>query len=125
MNKRPTGLTVFAVINFIFVAVLFISLNKAFTSAETSITSYAFLSPLVTCILLVVSGTGFLSLNYRTGYIGGIVFCIFSLGNIFAYNALNAFEGFTLHIPSMVYPTLLLLMLIFKYKHAFKDNIPA
>lgn len=128
MNKRPTGLTIFAVINFIFAALVLISLFTMLTSPEFQKTSglvvsaYTVLSPLLTGILLIISGVGFILQSYRAGYICGILFCILSLGNILAFNVISGFEGFALHIPSMVYPTLLLLMLTLKYKQAFKRS---
>lgn len=126
MNKRPTGLTIFAGINFIFSALVLFSLFTTLTSPELqqktglSVSAYTIFSPLLTGLLLIVSGVGFLLQNYRAGYLGGIIFCVLSLGNILVFNALQGFEGFALHIPSMVYPALLLLMLMFKYRQAFQ-----
>ena len=125
MNRRPTGLTVFAVINFIFAGVVLLGFVVTLLSTMLPLktgefpSAYRILSPLVTAVLLVASGIGFLKLSYRAGFVGGIVLCVLSLGNVIVFNALRGFSGFLLHIPSMVYPTLLLLMLTLRYRTVF------
>jgi len=128
MKKRPIGLTIFAVINFIFAGLTLLSFLVTVLSpglrekAGLNLSVYTVLSPLVTSGLLIVSGIGFLKLSYRAGFLAGIALCILSLGNIVVFNALRGFEGFILHVPSMIYPTVLFLMLTFRYKQAFSTN---
>ena len=127
MKKRPVGLTVLAVINFLFAAGcllgLLITVASPSLREQTGISlSYTFLSPLVTASLLTISGIGFLRRAYRAGFLCGLAFCILSLGNIVIFNALRGFGGFLLHIPSMVYPTVLLLMLTLRYQPAFSKD---
>ncbi len=129
MSKRPTGLTVFAVINFIFVAIMLMSLIAIITSlslreqTNLGISAYTILSPLITAILMLVSGIGFLKLNYRAGFVCGNVLCVLSIANILLFNLLNGFQDFSMHIPSMVYPSILLIMLNFRYKNSFTHSI--
>ena len=128
MSKRPTGLTVFAVINFIFAGLMALSLIATVSSsslreqAGVTLSAYTILSPTITTILLIVSGVGFLRVSYRAGFLCGMAFTILSLGNIMYFNAMNQFSGFLLHVPSMVYPTVLLLMLTLKYKQKFLEE---
>jgi len=128
MRKRPTGLTIFAVINFLFAGGLGLSLLVTLASPALreqtglSLSAYTILSPLLTAALLIVSGVGFLKLDYRAGFVCGITFCLLALGNIVVFNALHGFKGFILHIPSMIYPTLVLLMLTLRYRPAFSKH---
>ncbi len=131
MKKRPIGLTVFAVINFIFGGFCLLGLFVTMVlwpglrqQAGLSL-SYSIVSPLLTATFLIISGIGFLKLSYRTGFVCGVVFCVLSLVNILVFNALRGFQGFLIHIPSMVYPTLLFLMLTLKYKRVFQMNTEA
>lgn len=80
------------------------------------------LSPLFTCILMIVSGIGFLKLNYRAGFICGLLLCSLSLGNTLIFNAIEGFQNIKLHLPSMIYPIILLTMLIVEYRTNFKLN---
>ncbi|WP_265420796.1 hypothetical protein [Aeromonas salmonicida] len=128
MSKRPTGLTIFAVLNFIFAAVGILNLAALIVppalreQANISLSAYMVLSPLLTCILMIVSGIGFLKLHYKAGFIGGVTLCLLSLGNVLIFNALEGFQNITLYLPSMVYPTILLAMLLLKYRENFKLN---
>ena len=126
MKKRPLGLTIFAVINFILAvlgaagSILYISpYGPRMSNAGIMDLAYTIISPTITTILLVVSGIGFLRVSYRAGFICGITFAIISLGHVMHFNILCQFSGFWLRIPSMVYPMILLLMLPFKYKSVF------
>jgi len=122
MKKRPVGLTVFAIINFIFSGLMLMGLLVSLSSpdlrqaAGVSLSAYSILSPLLTAGLLAISGVGFLRLSYRAGFLAGIAVCVLSLGNVLV---LQGFAGFGAHVPSMVYPVVLLLMLTLKYRHAF------
>ena len=128
MKRRPTGLTVFAIINFVFAGITMLSFLVAILSpllrdqAGLPLSLYTILSPLGTVTLLVISGVGFLKMSYRGGFVCGIAFCVLSLANIIVFNALQGFQGFLLHVPSMIYPTLLLLMLTLRYKQAFHSD---
>lgn len=124
MGKRPIGLTVFATINFLFAGIMCLSLIGLVSSAaaqetQAQITAYRVISPLLTGVMLVVSGVGFLRQHYHAGFVVGIAFCVLSLGNILAFNATNGFAQFAVHVPSMVYPAVLLLTLVLKYRPAF------
>jgi len=124
MKTRPTGLTVFATVNFLFAGLMFLSLiglvSTSGQQAQVPVTAYRVVSPLLTAVLLLVSGVGFLRLHYVAGFIGGVAFCVLSLGNILVFNAVNGFEQFATHVPSMVYPTVLLMMLVTRYRPAFR-----
>ena len=128
MKKRPTGLTIFAVINFVFAGTSLLSLLVTVGSpalreqARLSLSAYTILSPLLTAALLLISGVGFLKLSYRAGFVCGVAFCVLALGNILAFNALRGFNAFILHIPSMIYPILLLLMLVLRYRDSFSPG---
>jgi hypothetical protein len=125
MKKRPVGLTVFAVINFVFSGLTLMGLLVSLSSpdlrqaAGVALSAYSIMSPLLTAGLLAISGVGFLRLSYRAGFLAGVAVCVLSLGNILVFNTLQGFAGFGAHVPSMVYPVVLLLMLTLKYRHAF------
>ncbi len=67
----------------------------------------------------MISGVGFLKLSYRGGFLCGIALCVLSLSNIVVFNALHGFKEFILHIPSMIYPVVLLLTLTLRYRQTF------
>jgi len=124
-SKRPTGLTALAVINFIFVIGLLFSIATYFSTdllakAGLTVNLYTILSPIITAILLLTCGIGFIKMDYIMGYWFGNIFGVLSLLNIIVFNAIRGFSGFAGHIPSMVYPIILLFLLNLKYKEHFK-----
>ncbi len=127
--KRPVGLVIFAVINFVFAAFCLLGLTLAvlakglMTQSGLSLNAYTLLSPVLTCTVLVLSGVGFIRMSYGLGFLGGLLFCIGSLVNIITFSAIRGFEGFALHIPSMIYPVVLLLFLALRYKKYFTNKI--
>ncbi|MBW2166696.1 MAG: hypothetical protein JRG74_11570 [Deltaproteobacteria bacterium] len=128
MKKRPIGLVVFAVINFVFAASCLIGLGIAvlvkdlMAQSGVSLNTYTLLSPVLTCMVLIVSGVGFIRMSYGLGFLGGLFFCFASLANILVFNALRGFEGFAGHIPSMIYPVVLLLFLTLRYRKHFGND---
>ena len=75
-GKRPTGLLVLAIINFVFAGLLLLMLASLLGSKSMSWASrhpYQVLSPALTLtgILLAVTGFGFLRRHYLVGYVGG------------------------------------------------------
>ena len=129
MKPRPVGLVVFAVINFVFAAFCLLGLTITLVAKDLvaqsglSLNAYTVLSPVLTCAVLVLSGIGFIRMSYGFGFLGGLLFCIGSLVNIIVFNAIRGFEGFALHIPSMIYPVVLLLFLALRYKKYFTSKI--
>jgi len=127
--KRPIGLTVFALLNFVWAYVTFrgflgmlsfpFMLGEQF---ENSLNAYAILSPTLTTFILIVSGIGFLRLSDPSGFIGGLIFCIGSLADLLVRNALRGFEGFGVQVIGMIYPTVLLLFLIIRYRRVFLEQ---
>jgi len=87
--------------------------------AGVSLNAYALLSPVLTCLVLILSGVGFIRMSYGLGFLGGLFFCFASLANIIVFNALHGFEGFAKHIPSMIYPVVLLFFLTIRYRKCF------
>jgi len=128
MKKRPVGLVVFAVIHFVFAGVtlrgfvMMCETKGLMAQAGLSLNAYTLLSPVLTCGVLILTGIGFIRMSYGLGFLGGLFFCIASLANIIAFNALRSFEGFALHIPSMIYPVVLLLFLTLRYREHFKNE---
>lgn len=124
-KKRPIGLTIFAVINFFFALIVSLGFMLRFLFEEIRIavpfTPYTVLSPLITITLMVLSGIGFLKMKWGLGYVLGNIFTVGALLNIvlgWAFAGLST--SFVLHIPSMIYPLVLLLFLNLKYKDCFK-----
>lgn len=113
-NARPTGLTVLAVIQFIFC----IALLAAFAT-PSRLGVYGVLSPLITGLLMVGSGIGYLRQDYKLGFIGGNILGIGSFANILIFSMVQGFENFAVHIPSLIYPVVLLGLLNLRYKDAF------
>lgn len=125
-KKRPTGLIVLAVINFIFAFLSLTGLLLLFSpqileQAGLKINPYTILSPLFTGVLLIISGIGFIKVDYKIGFIGGNVFGVFALGNIFIGGILLG-KGLLIHIPSMIYPLVILLLLNLRYKKCFQKK---
>lgn len=123
--KAPVGLKILAGINFFFAALILASLLFALFSPQlrqqpAPAMTYAILSPAVTGTLLLVSGVGFLRLSYLGGFVVGIACSIFCLGNTVVFNATRGFSHFAMYIPSMIYPTVTLLLLTLKYRRCFK-----
>ncbi len=113
-NARPTGLTVLAVIQFVFC----IALLAAFATSP-GLSVYGVLSPLITGLMMVGSGFGYLRQDYKLGLIGGNILGIGSLANILIFSTVQGFENFAVHIPSLIYPVVLLGLLNLRYKDAF------
>ena len=126
MKQVPIGLKVLATINFFFATLILISLLLTLCSPELrrltgpSLSAYAILSPTITAALLIVSAIGFLKLNYYAGFITGLACSILSLGNIVLFSAMRGFNHLALYIPSMIYPTVTLLLLTLRYRQFFK-----
>ena len=125
-KKRPTGLIVLAVINFIFAFFSLIGL-LAFLSpqfleqAGITITPYTILSPILTGALLIISGIGFIKVDYKLGFISGNIFGGLALVNIMIGGVILG-KGLLIHIPSMIYPIVLLLLLNLRYKKYFAES---
>jgi len=121
-GPRPTGLTVFAVIQFVFcIGILAIMLLAVF-AAPRSLGLYGVLSPLITFVLLVGSAIGYLRRDYNLGFIGGNILGIGSIVNILIFNAVQGFENFAGQVPSLIYPVVLLSLLNLRYKDAFAKD---
>jgi len=129
-QKRPKGLVILAIINFFFAALLvptlliYIFAPQSLAEADVDLNAYTILSPVITSFLLLISGIGFLRLSYKTGYIVGLIFAVGSLLNIVIFNALRGFQGFQGHIPSMIYPVVLILLLTLRYRRNFESTSP-
>ncbi len=113
-GRRPIGLTVLAVIQFI----LTVGVLAAFASPR-SLGVYGTISPVMTGIVMVVSAIGYLRRNYYLGFICGNILGIGSIANILIFNAAQGFTNFAIYIPSMIYPVVLLALLNLRYRDAF------
>ncbi|NKB72622.1 MAG: hypothetical protein GKR89_36585 [Candidatus Latescibacteria bacterium] len=120
MPRRPAGLTLFAIINFVLggaaLQSLIVTLLFPGQYPQYSIdpTPFKIATLSLTGILLLVSGYGFLKLHYKAGFITGCVFCILSLVHILAIEGLA-----NTTIPKLIYPLILLISLNVKYKLYF------
>jgi hypothetical protein len=114
---RPRGLTVLACIQFLFV----LAITAGFI-ARTPTGTYPILSQTLTVGLMLATAIGYLRQSYRLGFIGGNILAVGSLVNVLAFNASEGFQNITLHVPSMVYPALLLLLLNLRYRAAFATD---
>ena len=70
-QKKPTGLIVLAVINFIFAFLTLIALLASLSPqvmrhTGLTINPYTILSPLLTGALLIASGIGFIKVDYKS-----------------------------------------------------------
>ena len=125
-KKRPTGLIVLAVINFIFAFLSLIGLltflsPQLLELAGIKLTLYTILSPILTGALLIISGIGFIKVDYKLGFIGGNVFGALALVNIMIGGVILG-KGLLIHAPSMIYPIVLLLLLNIRYKKYFVES---
>lgn len=103
MHSRPTGLTVLAVLQFLFAASLGCGILMIYSPssefrgllrlAGNVNPVYKILSPLITELLLVASAGGYLSQNRFYGYWGGNVLAGWSIANLVAYCVLHEFPG--------------------------------
>ncbi len=120
-RDRPVGLVVLACIQFFFGAVALLSLG--ITSEVAG--AYGVLSPLLTGAAMVATGIGYLQMRWGLGFVGGNVLALGSLGNILVFNALEGFANLPRHVPSMIYPVVLLALLNLRYKSVFAAEAPA
>ena len=111
---RPRGLTVLACVQFLFVVAI-----AASFIARTPTGAYPILSQTLTAALMLVTAIGYLRQSHGLGFIGGNILAVGSLANILAFNASEGFQNISLHVPSMVYPALLLFLLNLRYRAAF------
>ena len=128
-SQRPGGLTALAVINFvlggfgslgIIVSVLFYSFSDelfdAATGAELSSAEVMiqFILSLVTAVLLIASGVGYLGQRKMLGFILGNLYGVVGLASSVIGIMLYEFE--TINLLGFIYPimTLLLLQIVFK-----------
>ena len=114
-DRRPVGLFVLAVIQFIFTVLLIVGLI-----ISPALGAYAIISPVATGIVMVVSAIGYLRRNFYLGFVGGNILGFGSLANILIFNIIQGFANFALYIPSLVYPIVLLVLLNFRYKDSFR-----
>lgn len=130
MKKRPAGLTVFAVLNFIFSGLtlvgllVFMALPAIRQEVGTALSFYTIASSLLMCVLFAVSGIGFLKLSYRAGFQVGVALCVFSLINVVILSVLLGFEAVGSQMLSVIYSVVLLLMLKLKYRDDFLSAEP-
>lgn len=123
-QKRPTGLIVLAIINFVsaflsVIGLLALLSPQLLEQAGLKITPYTILSPLLTGVLLLISGIGFIKVDYKLGFISGNIFGVLALANILIGGIVIG-KGLLIYIPSMIYPIVLLLLLNLRYKKYFK-----
>lgn len=57
--------------------------------------------------------------HFVLGYVIGNVLGVFSILNILVFNLMSGFQNFSMHIPSLVYPVVLLLLLNLRYREDF------
>ena len=124
LPRRPRGLTVFAVINFIIAAVNLYAFYQVVPSPEAA------LGPTIETFffatILIVSGIGFLRMSYRWGYVAGLAYAIGAI----IFPLVRSFTGGLapwLLIPILIYPMLLALLLVVKYRpyFSFRSSEPA
>lgn len=138
-RARPTGLLALGIINFVLAAICFLwsmsyicayyigvlrATSMAIEGGDVGglggdVSYYAVLSPLLTGILLTISGIGFFKVSYRWGYIGGNVFAVLSLINVLLGGILLSGSP-AAHVPSMIYPIVLLVLLNGRYRKVFR-----
>jgi hypothetical protein len=127
--KRPAGLVVLAVINFVFAAICMVSLaavlfaGKLLAELGFTVTLYHVLSPLLTGTLLILTGIGLLRLNFWLGYLLGLVLAAGAIANIMVYNWMEGFQGLLFQIPSMVYPIVFFFLLTLVYRKYFTGEL--
>ncbi len=114
-QRRPTGLTVLAVIQFILSIAVLAALARSRSPGV-----YGTLSPVITAVVLVASAIGYLRRNHYLGFVGGNVLGFGSIANIVIFNAVQGFANFAIHIPSLIYPVVLLVLLNLRYQDAFR-----
>jgi len=129
-DKRPIGLIIFALINFIIAGFGYYGLILLLISKNiqqpVSLSNYFTL--LVTSTLLLISGIGIIKLQRRFGYtlgcfvwVGPLARLIDHYAILLKYNAqFNFYYNFIEWIPAFIYPIILLMFLKFRYKKYFK-----
>ncbi len=115
--ERPGGLTALGIVNFVFAGLTGFSFLIGLGAISHS--AYTIASPLITIALMVVSGIGFMIMSYRLGYLGGNAFGVLSILNILVYMFTFAGQNFLVHIPSLIYPTIVLILINTKFKKYF------
>lgn len=128
-TRRPTGLTVLAMIQLLFFGSMVFSLLVVLGSdgrgeradgVRIQLSNYQLLSFSITATLLFLSAMGFLAQNRILGYWGGNLLAIGSVANILAHNASERFVNFDMHVMSLIYPVFLFFALNLYYRKSFR-----
>ncbi len=85
-----------------------------------TMTAYTILSLLSTFLLLIASGAGYLSQNRILGYWGGNLLAVGLIANIMFHNFQEHFTRFSRHLPILLYPIVLLLLLNLHFRKEFR-----
>lgn len=130
--KRPIGLTIFALLNFIYAAFALFIFTTEVISASLDLAAFTiFFVPMV---LLFLSSAGFMKMKWGMGYIIGNIAGIILIptGIVLAFSALLADNLSDNPLPplllpllflfflAIIYPLSLLLFLNFRYKKYFE-----
>lgn len=124
LPRRPRGLTVLAVFNFVFVAIFLFTLWGILFSPQASLgdmTGTSFLAAMMIVFeigILTVSGIGFLRVSFRWGYVAGLVYAVMAIASTLITTFMGGLELALLIFP-LVYPMLLALLLVVKYRPYF------
>jgi hypothetical protein len=127
-KKRPVGLIVLAIINFIFGIWELIYLWLLITSPELQKLSgytnilYPVFSILLISFLSIISGIGFIMLNYYTGYIGGIICSSAAILNILIYIIFQNSKNLMMTCAGAIYPIIVISLLVVRYKEIFEES---
>ncbi len=131
--KRPAGLTIFAVMNFLLAGrtiygllvmcfVRFVVGGQMAAQDGIRLTGYMLLQPLFTAAILIIIGIGFLKMNYWLGFIGGLLYSVFELSDYLLSHAVRFHPGFPADAVNIIYPALIVLALLFRYRKSFKAD---
>jgi hypothetical protein len=114
VKERPAGLTAMACVNFAFVAVAYYLFTR--TGRPLPPTSA------VTYLLLLASGFGFINVHLFWGFWVGNVMAVFALGNVMYFLVSQGFDDIHLHLPSLIYPLVVLYLLNTRYRDCFSPS---
>jgi hypothetical protein len=119
--ERPIGLTVLAVLNFMYAAFFLLLYGILLSSSNPDISQTDYKQIImfsVLCGLLVASGIGYLKMS-RWGYFLGNLYVAFQLFGLIFFLSVFGLRMIRTQIPGLIYPAATFVFLNFRYRTCF------
>jgi hypothetical protein len=122
-KRVPSGLIVFAVVQFLFAMMSGLNVVIILGSTET-MRAFPVVLQAIIGVAMIVTGVGYLKRSWLWGFVGGnllaLLLAVDDLAtSVMAYRELQEFQNLPIVLSTMVYPLLLLALLNLRYKSEF------